>query len=300
MKHTFTILAAEAGQRIDALCAQKFSEISRSRWTKHGEYTCNNIVKTAKTKCRKGEEWKVSCEEESSSEHITPWDTELEILAETDSYLVLSKPYGVSVHPSSSEKSHQTVVNALVHHFGKNLAENYDKIEGRQVSRPGLVHRLDKTTSGVLLIAKTNAAHKYFQDNWPSFQKTYHALVQGGPPASGKIESGIERDPNNRTKMMATQDENKWSVTEFETLKTSGGNDVTASTSLLKVIIRTGRTHQIRVHLSSIGYPIIGDELYDGPEAKRIMLHASSLKFTDPNTGKEVMVEKERPFGKEV
>lgn len=299
LKQEFTIAVGEGGQRIDVLASQKMPEISRSRWTKHGSFKCNGVVKTAKTKSKEGESWKVSCAKESSMTHLEPWDTPIEVLAETDSYLVVNKPYGVSVHPSSSENSNETMVNALLHHFGTNLAENYDEIEGRKVARPGLVHRLDKTTSGVLLIAKTNTAHRYFQDNWPSFEKTYYALVQGGPPATGKIESSIVRDPNNRKKMMASQDEDKWSVTEFETIKITPGNDVIKSTSLLKVNIKTGRTHQIRVHLSSIGYPILGDELYDGPEAARIMLHATSLKFTDPDTGKEVLVEKERPFAKE-
>lgn len=296
-KQEFTVLEAEAGQRIDALCAQKYPQISRSRWTKHAEFTCNGGLSTAKKKIKAGETWSIACEEESSGEHLEPWDTPLEILLETESYLVINKPYGVSVHPSSSEGSNETIVNALVHHFGKNLSENFDEIEGRKVARPGLVHRLDKTTSGVLLIAKTNAAHKYFQEHWAEFEKTYYALVQGGPPASGKIESGIVRDPYNRKKMKATQDEDKWSITEFKTIETSGGNDVIHSTSLLKVIIRTGRTHQIRVHLSSVGFPVLGDELYDGPEARRIMLHATSLQFTDPDTGEKVFVEKERPFG---
>lgn len=292
----FTITSDQAGTRIDALCASLFPKISRSRWTKHGSFKCHGVAKTCKTKVKSGETWSVSCEPESSGDHLEPWDTPLEVLAEGKSWVVINKPYGVSVHPSSSENSQQTVVNALVYHFGQNLAENFDEIEGRQVPRPGLVHRLDKTTSGVLLVAKTNAAHKYFQDHWPEFEKTYAAIVQGRPPATGKIESGIARDPYNRTKMVATRSEDKWSVTEFETIKTAGGNDVKASSSHLKVIIRTGRTHQIRVHLSSIGFPIIGDELYDGPSAKRIMLHAESLKFTDPDTDKEMVVQAEASF----
>ncbi|NCP66833.1 RluA family pseudouridine synthase [bacterium] len=295
-KAEFTVLESEAGQRVDALCALKYPHISRSRWTKHAEFLCEEMEKNAKTKVKTGEEWEVSCAEESNVDHLEPWDYPLEILAETDTYLVINKPYGISVHPSSSENSNETMVNALVHHFGANLAENYDEIEGRKVARPGLVHRLDKTTSGVLLIAKTNQAHKFFQDNWKDFEKTYYAKVQGGPPANGKIESGIVRDPYNRKKMKATQDPDKWSVTEFETISIKPGNDVIKSEALLKVNIKTGRTHQIRVHLSSIGFPVIGDELYDGPAAKRIMLHATSLKFIDPDTGKEVLVEKERPF----
>lgn len=295
-KAEFTVLEAEAGQRVDAVCAGKYDHISRSRWTKHAHYMCDGEAKSAKTKLKAGQKWEVSCAEESNVDHLEPWDYPLEILKETDSYLVLNKPYGISVHPSSSENSNKTIVNALVHRFGSNLADNFDEIEGRKVARPGLVHRLDKTTSGVLLIAKTNQAHKYFQDHWKEFEKTYFAQVQGGPPATGKIESGIVRDPYNRKKMRASQDPEKWSVTEFETISTTPGNDVTDSQSLLKVTIKTGRTHQIRVHLSSIGFPVIGDELYDGPASERIMLHATSLKFTDPDSGKAVVVESEKPF----
>lgn len=295
-KAEFIVIEAEAGQRIDTLCAQKYPQISRSRWTKHAQFLCEEMEKSAKTKVKAGQEWEVLCAEESNVDHLEPWDYPLEILADTKTYLVIHKPYGISVHPSSSENSNETMVNALVHHLGDNLAENFDEIEGRRVARPGLVHRLDKTTSGVLLIAKTNQAHKFFQDHWREYEKTYFALVQGGPPSSGKIESGIVRDPYNRKKMKATQDPDKWSVTEFETISTKPGNDVKDSESLLKVTIRTGRTHQIRVHLSSIGFPVIGDELYDGPPAERIMLHAARLKFTDPETGQTVLVEKECPF----
>ena len=296
IKQTITITADQVGQRIDTLSAQLYSGASRSRWTKHGQFSCDGVLKAAKQKVKMGETWTVECAIESDSNHLEPWDYGLEILAETDSYLVLNKPYGISVHPSSSENSNQTIVNALVHRFGTNLADNFDEIEGRKVARPGLVHRLDKTTSGVLLIAKTNAAHKFFQDHWSEFEKTYEALVQGGPPATGKIESGIVRDPYNRTKMRATQDPDKWSVTEFETLKTDGGSDTTESQSRLKVNIKTGRTHQIRVHLSSIGFPVIGDELYDGPAAERIMLHATALRFLDPDTRAEMVVESGVPF----
>lgn len=293
-KQTLTISAQQAGQRIDALCAAEFPAISRSRWTKYGEFKCNKIAKTSKHKVKQGETWLVECAEEASGSHLEPWDTPLEILAETDSWVAINKPYGVSVHPSVSEASHQTIVNALVHHFGQNLSDHYDEIEGRRVPRPGLVHRLDKTTSGVLLVAKTNAAHKYFQNHWSKFTKTYTALVFRTPPATGNIESGIARDPHDRKKMMATQADEKWSVTEFKTLETGLGPD--KNWSRLKVVIRTGRTHQIRVHLSSIGFPVVGDELYDGRPAPRVMLHAQSLAFKDPDTGKEVLVEVLSPF----
>lgn len=291
----FTINPEEAGLRIDVLAAQKCPEISRSRWQKHGEFKCDSVAKNPKTKVKTGENWIAKCEPETNSDHLEPWDHRLKILQESDSWVVVEKPYGIAVHPSISDNSHKTLVNALVHLFGENLSENFDEIEGRSIPRPGLVHRLDKTTSGVILIAKTNEAHRYFQTRWSDFSKTYHAIVRGQTPQGGKIESGIDRDLKNRQKMTAANnDRAKWAITEFERLEANyNGKNQT----LLQVDIHTGRTHQIRVHLSSIGFPIVGDVLYEGPKAERVMLHASRLKFTDPdNQDAPVVIDSEVPF----
>jgi len=294
-KAEFTVTDAEAGKRIDVLCAQKFSDLSRSRWQKHGKFKCNSNAKPAKTKSKTGDNWEVACAPETISDNLTPWNHPLKVLKESDSWVVIEKPYGIAVHPSISDTTQKTVVNALVHQFGQKLSENFDEIEGRQIPRPGLVHRLDKTTSGVMLIAKNNAAHKYFQTHWKDFSKHYQCIVQGKTPLSGKIESGIIRDPHNRQRMTAANSEkSKWSVTEFETVGDDNNRPVQ---SRLNVIIHTGRTHQIRVHLSSIGFSVIGDVLYGGPKADRVMLHAQKLTFTDPdNNDTEVLVESEVPF----
>ena len=296
LKATFTVSEDEAGLRIDVLCAKKFPELSRSRWQKHGKFNYNGVAKPAKAKTKTGDNWEVSCAPETISDNLKPWDYPLKVLAESDSWVVIEKPYGIAVHPSISDTSQKTVVNALVHQFGQQLSENFDEIEGRQIPRPGLVHRLDKTTSGVMLIAKNNAAHTYFQDHWKDFSKQYQCVVQGKTPPSGKIESGITRDPHNRQRMTAANSEkSKWSVTEFERLDDDVRTD--NHLSLLQVKILTGRTHQIRVHLSSIGFSVIGDVLYGGPKADRVMLHAQKLTFTDPdNDNAEVMVESEVPF----
>ena len=291
----FTITEEEAGKRIDVICAKRFPDLSRSRWQKHGTFKCNGIVKIAKTKTNKGDSWETSCPPETISDNLTPWDRPLRVLAESDSWVVIEKPYGIAVHPSISDTSQKTVVNALVHQFGQQLSENFDEIEGRQIPRPGLVHRLDKTTSGVMLIAKSNQAHTYFQTHWKTFSKQYECIVQGKTPLSGKIESGITRDPHHRQKMTAANSEkSKWSVTEFTQLEDP---ELKAHQSRLSVLIHTGRTHQIRVHLSSIGFPVIGDVLYGGPKSDRVLLHAQKLTFTDPDNGDaEVVVESEVPF----
>ena len=291
-KQEFTVLPEESGQRIDALCARKFPHITRSRWTKYGKFVCNNIAKTPKTKTKSGQNWRVEVEEEVFIDsQISPWRKTLIILKETDNWVVIEKPYGISVHPSISEKSNKTIVNALVHLFGENLSENYDEVEGKRIPRPGIVHRLDKTTSGVLLVAKNNNTHAFFQAHWSEFTKTYYALVEGVPPQKGRIESGIIRDLHDRRKMMASDTEKaKWAITMFEKVEQRG------SQALLKIEILTGRTHQIRVHLSSIGFPIVGDTLYGGPESERVMLHAQSLKFKDAENKEWIKVESELPF----
>lgn len=289
----FTVNPSEVGLRIDVLSAKKCPEISRSRWQKRGHFDCEGIKKTAKTKVKIGENWYVQCEPETTCDDLQPWDKPLKILKESDSWVVIEKPYGIAVHPSISDSSQETIVNALVHMFGAQLSENFDEIEGRQIPRPGLVHRLDKITTGIMLIAKTNEAHRYFQEHWKEFEKFYECIVNGQTPQSGKIESGIVRDPHNRQCMTAANnDKAKWAETAFERLE-----ELDKNRSRLRVQIFTGRTHQIRVHMSSINFPILGDVLYGGPKSKRVMLHACELRFKDPdNDGAEVVVQSEAPF----
>lgn len=292
IENKFTINPSEAGLRIDVLCAKKSPELSRSRWQKRGRFTCDGAAKAAKTKVKTGENWHVRCEPETTCDDLKAWDHPLTVLKESDSWVVIEKPYGIAVHPSISDSSQETIVNALVHMFGEKLSENFDEIEGRQIPRPGLVHRLDKTTTGIMLIAKTNEAHRYFQDQWKDFEKFYECLSQGNTPQSGKIESGIVRDPHHRQRMTAANnDKSKWAETSFERLEELDKK------SRLRVQIHTGRTHQIRVHLGSIGFPVIGDVLYGGPKDSRVMLHACELRFKDPdNKDAEVVVTSEVPF----
>lgn len=300
LKETIKITSENAGIRIDKLCGKLFPQISRSRWQHHGSFSCNSVAKTNKTKTRNGEVWAVECEEVSTaSPHLVPWDHPLVILKETKNWVAIEKPVGLSVHPSSSENSQKTIVNALLHHFGKNLSENFDEIEGKKVPRPGLVHRLDKVTSGILLIAKNNETHRLLQENWNKTEKIYCAVVQGTPPKKGKVEGAIFRDPKNRKRMaVSVHEKSKEAVTFFENLGTKNG------LSLLKIKIPTGRTHQIRVHLSAIGFPILGDVLYGGTADKRVFLHAQTLVFPDPQKlEKSIKIESTIPdifYGKSI
>jgi len=277
MIETITIKNSQGGKRIDMLCAQIFPEISRSRWQKQGKFFCNGVEKSYKTKVKIGQIWEVHYKTKTFvTDEILPWDFPLTILEESQSWIAIEKPYGVSVHPSVTEKSQKTIVNALVHYLGTNLSENFDKIDGQRILRPGIVHRLDKTTSGVLLVAKTNQAHRFFQEHWKDFEKIYYAVVQGRPPKKGKIEGAIIRDSVHRKKMKVSLNAKaKEAVTFFERI------DQNEKYSLLKILIPTGRTHQIRVHLCSIGFPILGDELYGGFVSERIYLHAHKLIFLD-------------------
>ncbi len=269
IKEIIEIDTKNSNRRIDALCGEKFPEISRNQWKIYGKFICGGVEKPGKTKTKIGESWQVMCEKKGfESKIVVPWDYPLKIIKESKTWVAVEKPCGISVHPSSSEKTNETIVNALLFHFKSNLSQN--------TSRPGLVHRLDKTTSGVLLVAKTNKTHKFLQENWHEVEKTYFAIVQGVPPKKGKIEAGILRDKRDRKKMSVSKEEkSKEAITYFETLESD------KKLSLLKIIIPTGRTHQIRVHLSAIGFPILGDEKYGGKKAERVFLHATCLKFPD-------------------
>ncbi len=290
IKETFIVTKDQSGMRIDALCAQKFPQISRTRWQKQGIFFLNGKEQKPSMKVSTGEKWDAECEEEISlsSRDIKPWKFPLKILADSKTWMVIEKPEGISVHPSVSEKSDQTIVNALVHQFGKNLSS-----PEQEIPRPGIVHRLDKVTSGALLVAKTNATHTYLQEHWGKVEKTYFAVVEGTPPKKGKIEGGILRDTKDRKKMtVSLSDKSKSAVTFFEVLKTKGNH------SLLQITIPTGRTHQIRVHLSAIGFPIVGDTKYKGKPFERVLLHAGQIAFPDPDKkGKKMVVKSQMPEG---
>jgi 23S rRNA pseudouridine1911/1915/1917 synthase len=214
----------------------------------------------------------------------TAEDLPVEILYEDASVIAINKPAGLVVHAGAGAHS-GTLVNRLVHHF-----QSLSQVGGDL--RPGIVHRLDRGTSGVLLVARDDASHRALAAQFASrtVEKTYLALVQGRLHADhGRIEKPIARDPVHRTRMTARLGTGRAALTEFRV------REAFEKFSFLEVRIGTGRTHQIRVHLASLGHPVAGDRLYGGAAAPRIFLHAWRIGFTSPATGQIVAVEAPLP-----
>ena len=214
--------------------------------------------------------------------HATAEDIPLATLYEDADLVAIDKCAGMVVHAGAGVHS-GTLVNALLHRF-----ENLSGVGG--AVRPGIVHRLDRFTSGVLLVAKHDAAHRALADQFAGrkVNKTYLALVHGEvKPESGRIERPISRDPVHRTRMTARLAEGRAAWSEFKVLRRFQGF------TLLEVRIGTGRTHQIRVHLASLKHPVVGDTLYGAAaqsELGRYFLHAHRIEFSQPTTGNPVVV----------
>ncbi len=221
------------------------------------------------------------------SSALTGENIPLKILYEDDSLLVIDKAEGMVVHPGAGHKK-GTLVQALMGR-GTSLSNAGGS------DRPGIVHRLDKATSGLILVAKNNAAHKGLAAQFAerSLSKFYTALVHGRVEFDeGHIEAGIGRDPNIRQKMAVSKKENaREALTYYKVLKRFRGM------TLLELRIATGRTHQIRVHLTHLGHPVVGDTVYGktGTRASRLMLHASKIRFTHPKNNKIMSFESPLP-----
>jgi 23S rRNA pseudouridine1911/1915/1917 synthase len=210
----------------------------------------------------------------------------LQILYEDADVVVVDKPAGLVVHAGAGRHD-GTLVNALLHHFGALSTLGGDL-------RPGIVHRLDKDTSGLLVVARTDAAHQSLAAQFQSreVEKVYLALVHGHTPSHGTIRKPISRDPVRRTRMTTRVAGGRPALTDYEALEEIG--DLT----LLRVRIGTGRTHQIRVHLASLNHPIVGDTLYGAPKSSphlpplaRFFLHAHKLRFRSPSHGGTIELE---------
>ena len=272
--------SSHAGQRLDRFLAESLPGFSRSRLQtliRDGFVKVNGKPARPRDLIRGGDaiEWR---EPEITKIDAEPEPMDLDILFEDDDLLVVNKPAGLVVHPGAGHQQH-TLVNALLAH-----CKNLSGIGGKE--RPGIVHRLDKETSGALVIAKNDATHrdlaKQFADRTTG--KIYLALVAGTPRKSfGSIDAPIARHPVHRKKMSVAQRAGRAAKTEYRVLRSS------ADASLVECTIHSGRTHQIRVHLHHLGHPVLGDKLYGGKRAgnfPRQMLHAWKLSFRHPRIGK--------------
>lgn len=271
----------EAGVRLDVYLTQIVEGLSRSyiqKLIKDGRVMVNGQTKDVKKhQLKPGDvvELKLPPPERLSAE---PENIPLDIVFEDDQVIVVNKPQGMVVHPAPGNYT-GTLVNALLFHCKNQLST----ING--VIRPGIVHRIDKDTSGLLMIAKTDLAHRQLAEELKAYksERIYYALVVGEmKETKGTIRTRIGRAPNNRLKMAVTKD-GREAVTHYEVVK------YYHNYTLVKCQLETGRTHQIRVHLQHIGYPIVGDPLY-GSSASKLrhegqLLHAASLGFTHPVSG---------------
>ncbi len=271
---TFTV--EEDGIRLDKYLVKKCPELSRNqvqKLIKEGKVTVNDSPSKSGLKLALGD--KVELIIPPEKEELTPETLPLNIIYEDEEILVLDKPAGIPVHPAPGHPSH-TLINAVLSHL-PSLPQTGDRL------RPGVVHRLDKDASGVLVIAKTSAAHESLVNQFKarSVNKGYLVLVKGKlVPEHGVIEAPIGRDPKNRKKM-AVISSGREARTFYDVIKYL--DDYT----LLEIKTETGRTHQIRVHLAAIGHPVIGDKVYGvkSPTLSRPFLHAYRLGFRLPRSG---------------
>jgi 23S rRNA pseudouridine1911/1915/1917 synthase len=301
----YKIDTSETGQRLDKFLNQKYPSLSRSHLQNlilQGSVTVNsNQVKTG-YQLKSNDEVKIIFPELQAS-HIEPEDIQLDIIYEDKSLLVVNKPAGMIVHPGAGNIS-GTLVNALLYR-----CKNLSGING--VLRPGIVHRLDKFTSGLLVVAKNDQSHVHLSKQFEhkSIFRIYHALVWGVPGEEGDIITQIGRSRRDRKKMTVLKNGGREAITGYRILKDY------LYLSQLEISLKTGRTHQIRVHLNHINHPVFGDPDYNGRKSQiyrlpshlqkrgsqllkiitRQALHAKSLQFIHPETDQTVKFNSDLP-----
>lgn len=284
----FTVDASDIRVRLDHFVHGKMPQHSRARiqeWIKAGRVRVHGKIAKASVILRGGETIEVDPAPPPPLK-AEPEDLPVEVLYEDDAVVAVNKPAGIVVHAGAGDRA-GTLTNRLVARF-----ERLSKLGGEL--RPGIVHRLDKDTSGVLLVAKTDAAHRALAEQFAgrSVEKTYLALVHGSlKKDKGRIDAPIARDPVRRTRMTTRLAHGRESITEYRTLARYQGF------TYLEVRIGTGRTHQIRAHLSSIGHAVAGDRVYGAPRsaAGRFFLHAWRITFSTPSSGERITVEAPLP-----
>lgn len=290
---TFHADSAAAGQRLDHYLAAQLPQFSRSRlqeWIKHGRVRVNGAAVKPSIALRGGEEICVEPAELPPLKAL-PEEIPLEILYEDADVIAVNKAAGMIVHQGAGAHS-GTLVNALLHRFGSLSKEG-------GAERPGIVHRLDRYTSGVLLVARNDSGHRSLAAQFAQrkTEKIYLTLVHGVvAQETGRITAKIARDPLQRTRMTARLDHGRTALTEYKVLRRWD------KFTYLWVRIGTGRTHQIRVHFASIGHPVVGDKLYGAPARVaglpplgRYFLHAHRISFDQPATGERITIESPLP-----
>lgn len=283
-----------AGERLDRFLVSQAPEVSRARIQQliaAGKVRVNGAQAKASLRLRKHDQVEMLGSPQPPPLRAFAEDIPLDVVYEDDALAVINKPAGMAVHAGAGVRSRSgTLVNALLHRFG-----SLSGVSGEL--RPGIVHRLDKDTSGLIVVAKNDAAHCHLAEQFSrrEVKKTYLALVQGWTKQDhGTITSAIARDRIRRTRMTTRARSGREAVSHWRVLRRIESRF--GKFSLLELKIDTGRTHQIRVHLASIGHPVVGDRLYGAPrELKdktgsklalgRNFLHAAAIEFVHPGTG---------------
>ena len=277
----------QPGERLDRFLADRCPDLSRSRIKKlitQGEVTVDGRTPNAGFRLRIGQSVQMRVPDPVPT-HMLPQSIPIEVVYEDDDLMVVDKPAGMPVHPGVGHPD-STLVNAIL-----GISPEVAAVGG--TLRPGLVHRLDKDTSGLVVVAKTDAAHASIADQLKSrsVDKVYVALVVGRlDPPEAIIEAPIGRDPDNRKKMAIVED-GRTASTRYRTITSLPG------CTYVDVRPKTGRTHQIRVHFAAIGHPVVGDATYGSPDPRvgRQFLHASRIGFVHPATGDRVEFESTLP-----
>ena len=309
--YSLVVSEEEAGERLDRLLGRRHADISRSRFQDliaAGRVMVDDqTIVDANRRVKPGETLSFSLPEPAPARpqgEAMP----LSVVYEDAHLIVIDKPAGLVVHPGHGNWT-GTLVNALIAHCGDSLAG----IGGER--RPGIVHRLDKDTSGVMVVAKTDQAHRGLSEQFAAhgrdgrLMRAYLAVVWGKPPRRvGIIDAAVGRKPGNRTKMDVLRQGGREAVTRYEVLETFPPGEARARASLVRCVLETGRTHQIRVHMAHIGHPLLGDAAYGagfkasagtlGAQAQRALsaldrqaLHAAELGFIHPATAERMHFE---------
>lgn len=291
LNELITVIAQESGDRVDALLARSIEGLTRSaaqRLIDEGCVLLNGKSVKKNYKCSAGDEFSVSLPEPEDIE-LKPQDIPIDIVYEDDDVIVVNKTRGMVVHPAPGHYD-GTLVNALMFHCGDSLSG----IGGEK--RPGIVHRIDKDTSGLLIVAKNDFSHLALSEQLSdrSLSRVYEAVVKGRlREDSGTIDAPIGRHPTDRKRMAVTDKNSRNAVTHWEVIARYNGY------THVRCYLETGRTHQIRVHMAHIGHPLLGDFTYGAPSPEKGLegqcLHAKKLKFIHPRTGEPVELETELP-----